>query len=111
MSYFEAYAEPSVPEQAALECLTDVPIVVPTPPIDATFLYCLGCEVLNELVTELVLLGSAILPPSRIPERNPMFPYVVLLYVFLCFQLVSTWLLDLSPRHPFHSCHLRSPCT
>ena len=31
MSYFKAYAEPSVPEQAALERPMDVPIVVPTP--------------------------------------------------------------------------------
>ena len=53
-SYFEAYAEPSVPKQAAPERPTDVPIVVPTPPIDATFLCCPGCEVLNEPVTELV---------------------------------------------------------
>ena len=48
------YAELSIPEQAAPECPTDVPIVVPTPPIDTTFLCCPGCEVLNELVTELV---------------------------------------------------------
>ena len=54
MLYFEAYAEPGVPEQAAPECSTDVPIVVLTPPIDATFLCCPGCEVLNEPVTELV---------------------------------------------------------
>ena len=54
MSYFEAYAEPSVSEQAAPECPTDVPIVVPTPPIDATFPCCPGCEVLNEPVMELV---------------------------------------------------------
>ena len=33
---------------------TDVPIVVPTPPIDATFPCCPGCEVLNKPVTELV---------------------------------------------------------
>ena len=33
---------------------TDVPIVVPTPPIDATFPCCPGCEALNEPVTELV---------------------------------------------------------
>ena len=52
--YFEAYAKPSVPEQSALEHLTDVPIVVLTPPIDATFPCCLGCKVLNEPVTELV---------------------------------------------------------
>ena len=54
MLYFEAYGEPSVPEQAALEHPMDVPIVVPTPPIDASFLCCPGCEVLNEPVTELV---------------------------------------------------------
>ena len=54
MSYFEAYAEPSVPEQAAPERPTDVLIVVPSPPVDATFPCCPGCEVLNEPVTELV---------------------------------------------------------
>ena len=54
MLYFEAYAEPSVPEQAAPEHPTDVPIVVPTLPINAMFPCCLGCEVLNEPVTELV---------------------------------------------------------
>ena len=54
MSYFEAYAKPSVPEQAAPECPTDVPIVVPSPPVDATFPCCPGCEVLSEPVTELV---------------------------------------------------------
>ena len=54
MSYFKAYAEPSVPEQAAPERPTDVPIVVPTLLIDAMFLCCPGCEVLNEPVTELV---------------------------------------------------------
>ena len=53
ISYFEAYGEPSVPEQAAPERPTDVPIVVPTLPIDATFPCCPGCEVLNEPVTEL----------------------------------------------------------
>ena len=46
--------EPSVPEQAAPERPTDVPIVVPSPSIDATFPCCPGCEVLNEPVTELV---------------------------------------------------------
>ena len=52
--YFEAYAKPVVPEQAALERPTDIPIIVPTPPINATFPCCPGCKVLNELVTELV---------------------------------------------------------
>ena len=32
----------------------DVPIVVPTPPIDGTFPCCPGCEVLNDLVAKLV---------------------------------------------------------
>ena len=48
------YAEPSVPEQSAPEHTTDVPIVVPTPPIDITFPCCPGCETLNEPVTELI---------------------------------------------------------
>ena len=54
MSYFEAYAELSVPKQAAPERPTDVLIVVPTPLIDAMFPCCPGCEVLNKPVTELV---------------------------------------------------------
>ena len=58
-----------------------------------------------------VVLGSAILLPSRIPKWNPMFPYIALLYVFLYFRPVSTLLPDLSPYHPFHPCHLHSPCT
>ena len=55
-SYFEAYTESSVPEQPTAEHPMDVPIVVPTPLIDVTFLCCPGCEVLNEPVTELVLI-------------------------------------------------------
>ena len=43
-----------MPEQAAPERPTDVPIVVLTPPVDATFPCCPGCEVLNEPVTKLV---------------------------------------------------------
>ena len=43
-----------MPEQAAPKYPTDVPIMVPTPPIDATFPCCPGCEVLNKPVTELV---------------------------------------------------------
>ena len=54
MSYFEAYAELSVPKQVAPECPMDVLIVVPTPPIDAMFPYCPGCEVLSKPVTKLV---------------------------------------------------------
>ena len=68
MSYFEAYAKPSVPEQAALECPTNVPIVVPTPPIDATFPCCPGCEVLNEPVTELVPIEEE--HPVNLPRDN-----------------------------------------
>ena len=45
------------------------------------------------------LLGSAILPPSHVSEQNLMFPYVVLLYVFLCFWSVSTSHPDLSPLY------------
>ena len=66
--YFEAYAEPSVPEQAAPERPTDVPIVVPTPPIDAMFPCCLGCEVLNEPVTELVPIEED--HPAAVPHNN-----------------------------------------
>ena len=43
-----------MPEQAAPERPTDVLIVVPTPPVDATFPCCPDCEVLNEPVTKLV---------------------------------------------------------
>ena len=53
-SYFEVYAKLSIPEQATPKRPTDTPIVVPTPPINATFPCCLGCEVLNKPVTELV---------------------------------------------------------
>ena len=54
MSYFKAYAEPSVPKQATPERPTDVPIVVPTPLINAMFPCCPGCETLNKPVMELV---------------------------------------------------------
>ena len=66
--YFEAYAEPSVPEQATPERPTDVPIVVPSPPIDATFPCCPGCEVLNEPVTELVPIEEE--HPVSLPRDN-----------------------------------------
>ena len=66
--YFEAYAEPSVPEQATPEHPMDVPIVVPTPPVNATFPCCPGCEVLNELVTELVLIEEE--HPVGLPHNN-----------------------------------------
>ena len=67
-SYFEAYAEPSVPEQAMPERPTNVLIVVPTPPIDATFPCCPGCEVLNELVTKLVPIEEE--HPVAVPRDN-----------------------------------------
>ena len=77
------------------------------------WLYCWLCcwAVLDGYVKGLCVLGSVILPPSCVPKQNLMFLYVVLLYVSLCFRPVSTWLPDLSPCHPFHSCHLCSPCT
>ena len=68
MSYFEAYAELSVPEQAAPEHVMDVPIVVLTPLINTTFLCCPGCEVLNEPVTELVPIEEA--HPVVLPRDN-----------------------------------------
>ena len=66
--YFEAYAEPSVPEQAPPECPTDVPIIVPMPPINASFPCCLGCEVLNEPVTKLVPIEEE--HPVTLPHDN-----------------------------------------
>ena len=68
MSYFEAYTKPSVPEQAALERPTDVPIVVPTPPIDALFPCCPGCEVLNKPVTKLIPIEED--HPVMVPRNN-----------------------------------------
>ena len=66
--YFEAYAKLSVPEQAAPEHPTDVLIVVPMPLVDATFLCCPGCKVLNELVTELVPIEED--HPVTLPRNN-----------------------------------------
>ena len=67
-SYFEAYAELSVPEQAAPECPTDVPIVVPTLLIDGTFPSCPGCEVSSEPVTKLVPIEED--HPVELPHNN-----------------------------------------
>ena len=47
---------------------TDVPIVVPTPPINAMFPYCPGCEVLNKPVTELVPIEED--HPVAVPRNN-----------------------------------------
>ena len=46
------------------------------------------------------VLGSVILPPSRIPKRNPIVPYVVR----PCLSSASIWL----PPHSrtYHLCHL-----
>ena len=57
-----------MPEQAAPERPTDVPIVVPSPRIDATFPCCPGCEVLNEPVTELVPIEEE--HPTSLPRDN-----------------------------------------
>ena len=57
-----------MPEQAAPERPTDVPIVVPSPPIDATFPCCPGCEVLSEPVTELVPIEEE--HPTSLPRDN-----------------------------------------
>ena len=57
-----------MPKQAALECPTDVPIVVPTPPIDITFPCCPGCKVLNEPVTELIPIEEE--HPVTLPHDN-----------------------------------------
>ena len=57
-----------MPEQAAPERPTNVPIVVPSPPVDATFPCCLGCEVLNEPVTELVPIEEE--HPVSLPRDN-----------------------------------------
>ena len=57
-----------MPEQAALEHPTDIPIVVPTPLIDATFPCCLGCEVLNKPVIELVPIEKE--HPVALPRDN-----------------------------------------
>ena len=46
----------------------DVPIMVPSPPIDATFPCCSGCESLNEPVTELVPIEEE--HPVRLPRDN-----------------------------------------
>ena len=59
---------PSVSEQAAPERPTDVPIVVPSLPVDAMFPCCPGCEVLNEPVTELVPIEEE--RPVSLPRDN-----------------------------------------
>ena len=58
----------SRPEQATLERPTDVPIMVPTPPIDAMFLCCPGYKTLNEPVTELVPIKED--HPVTLPHNN-----------------------------------------
>ena len=68
MSYYKVYTVLSIPEQAAPECSTDVPIMVPTPLIDATFPSCPSCEVVNKLVTELVPIEEE--HPVALPCNN-----------------------------------------
>ena len=53
--YYEAYGLPAV-EWPAPEAPTDIPIVVPTLLIDVMFPCCPSCKVLDEPVTELVLI-------------------------------------------------------
>ena len=57
-----------MPEQAVPERPTDVPIIVPSPPIDASFPCCPGCEVLNEPATELVPIKED--HPITVPRDN-----------------------------------------
>ena len=57
-----------MPKQAVPKRPTDVPIIVPTPPIDALFPCCPGCEVLNEPVTELVPIEED--HPVAVPRNN-----------------------------------------
>ena len=57
-----------MPEQAVPERPTDIPIVVPSPPIDAMFPCCPGCKVLNEPVTELVPIEEE--HPASLPHDN-----------------------------------------
>ena len=57
-----------MPEQAVPERPTNILIVVPSPPIDATFPCCPGCEVLNEPVTELVPIEEE--HPVSLPRDN-----------------------------------------
>ena len=66
-SYYDMYVALPI-EQLALEAPTNVPIVVPTPPIDVTFPCCPGCEVLNEPVTELVPIEED--HPITLPHDN-----------------------------------------
>ena len=57
-----------MPEQATPERPTNVPIVVPSPLIDAMFPCCPGCEVLNEPVIELVPIEEE--HPVSLPHDN-----------------------------------------
>ena len=57
-----------MPKQAAPEHPTDIPIIVPTPPVDALFPCCPDCEVLNELVTELIPIEEE--HPVSVPRDN-----------------------------------------
>ena len=67
VSYYDMYVASPV-EQPAPEAPTDVPIVVLTLPIDATFLYCPSCKVLNKPVTKLVPIEED--HPVELPCNN-----------------------------------------
>ena len=68
MSHFKAYAKLSVSKQAAPEHPMDILIVVPTPPVDATFPCCPGCKVFSEPVTKLVPIKED--HPVTLPHDN-----------------------------------------
>ena len=65
---FKVYADLGVPGQPLPKHPTDIPITVPTPLIDVSFPCCPSCEVLNELVTELVPIEEA--HPVVLPANN-----------------------------------------
>ena len=68
------YTESSGCGQPSPECPTNIPIVVPMPPINATFPCCPGCEVLNEPVTKLVPIEEDY--PIMLPHNNQGQCYV-----------------------------------
>ena len=66
--YFEAYGGAPAMGQPSLEHPTDVLIVVLTLPINTTFPCCPGCEVLNELVVDVVPIDEP--HPIVLPVNN-----------------------------------------
>ena len=66
-SYYNAYVALPV-EQLAPEAPTNIPIVVPIPLIDTTFLCCPGCKILNKPVTKLIPIEED--HPIALPHNN-----------------------------------------